>query len=86
MALFSIQSDIEDYLASRCLDDLDGYAVKLANLYFHERANMEFDEFVGRAGRIRSLLFERNRIKDRAGFARQLVGRLDTLWPLLQEG
>jgi len=75
--LFTIQTYLEDYLNRRGLADPDGYAVRFANQYFHYRRAMDTATFLRKVGRIRTVIFVNNGIKDRAGFERSLVERLD---------
>jgi hypothetical protein len=75
--LFTIQAHLEDYLNKRNLADSDGYAVQLANLYFHHRPNMDTDVFLRKVRRIRTVFFANNGIRDRAQFEKALVDRLD---------
>ncbi len=75
--LFTIQTYIEEYLNKRSLVDSDGYAVRLANLYFYHRSNIENVQFLSRVGRIRTLLFLNNGIKERKKFESSLVRLLD---------
>ena len=46
--LFTIQGYLQDYLSKRNLADSDGYAVQLANLYFHHRSSMDDVQFLRR--------------------------------------
>lgn len=75
--LFEIQAYLEEYLSRRNYADSDGYAVYLANLYFHERHQSDLDGFLRRVRRIRTVLFAKNKIRDRCEFERALVSRLD---------
>jgi hypothetical protein len=75
--LFTIQAYLEDYLNKRNLIDPDGYAVRLANLYFYQRSRMETPQFLRKVGRIRTVIFANNGIQDRAEFEKMLIDRLD---------
>jgi len=75
--LFTIQAYLEDYLNKRNLLDSDGYAVRLANLYFHHRPIMDIDVFLQKVRRIRTVIFANNGIGNRAEFEKALVDRLD---------
>lgn len=75
--LFAIQAYLEDYLNKRNLVDSDGYAVHLANLYFHQRSQSDIDSFLRRAMRIKTVMFANYKIRDRSEFERSLVRRLD---------
>jgi hypothetical protein len=74
--LLAIQAYIEDYLNNRNLRDLDGYAVRLANLYFYHRSDMSVDEFIQKVRRIETVVFMKNK-KDRADLEKTLIDRLD---------
>ena len=50
--LFTIQAYLEDYISHRTYQDTDGYAVSLANLYFHQRKSCSDDILLRRIGRI----------------------------------
>ncbi|EKE05532.1 MAG: hypothetical protein ACD_19C00230G0001 [uncultured bacterium] len=75
--LFSIQAYIEEYLASKNITDTDGYAVKLANLYYFNRLNYDNLNFTNKVNRIHSLIFYSNSISDRRAFIQILVNRVD---------
>lgn len=75
--LFTIQTYLEDYLRRRNIIDTDGYAVRLANLYFHDRALMEASRFLQRVKRIRTVMFANNIIDNRSDFERVLIVTLD---------
>jgi hypothetical protein len=75
--LFAIQAYLEDYLARRNLVDSDGYAVRLANLYFYHRSSMSTAAFLRKVRRIRTVIFVNNGIDNRAEFERALIDRLD---------
>lgn len=75
--IFSIQRYVEDYAAQRNLNDVDQYAIKVANLYDAERAKFDSDiDFLKRMRRIRSSFFIGNSL-DRSEFENQLLSRLD---------
>lgn len=75
--IFSIQRYVEDYAAQRNLNDVDQYAIRLANLYDSERADYHSDvDFLRRMRRLRTSFFIGNGL-DRASFERQLLSRLD---------
>lgn len=75
--LFTIQSYLEEYLINHNIDDNDGYAVHLANLYFYHRFDSTDKAFLNRVGRIRTVLFINNGIKNRKDFENALIHRLD---------
>lgn len=75
--LFTIQAYLEEYLNKRNLVDSDGYAVRLANLYFYHRSNADNNLFFSKVGRIRTVLFVNNGIKNRKEFEQSLIRRLD---------
>jgi len=75
--LFTIQAYLEDYLSKRNLVDSDGYAVRLANLYFYQRSSKDIPQFLRSVRRIKTVLFANNGIGNRAEFERSLVRRLD---------
>lgn len=61
------------------LDDLDQYAVRLANCYDASRTKLNREEFLLRMRRIRTILYKNSvRPVDRGEFESQLLGRLDT--------
>ena len=76
--LFTIQAYLENYLSKRSIVDSDGYAVRLANLYFYQRSSMHTPQFLRKVRLIRTVLFVNNGIKNRAEFERSLVRRLDS--------
>ncbi len=76
--LFTIQTYLEDYLSSRNLIDPDGYAVRLANLYFYQRSSVAAPQFLRKVRRINTALFVSNGIRSRAEFESSLVCRLDS--------
>ena len=75
--LFTIQAYIEDYLRRRSLTDPDGYAVKVANLYFNQRSTTSLADFLAALHRVRTLLFLNSGIDDRPAFESQFLSRLD---------
>lgn len=76
--LFTIQAYLEDYLKKRSLADSDGYAVHLSNLYFYQRSSMGTSQFLRKVGRINTVLFVNNGIRNRAQFETSLIiERLD---------
>lgn len=75
--LFTIQTYLEDYLRRRNIIDTDGYAVRLANIYFHHRALMEAGRFLQRIKRVRTVMFTNNAIDNRSDFERVLIDTLD---------
>lgn len=76
--VFSIQRFVEDYLGKRNVNDTDQYSVALANLYDEFRSGISKDDFLVRMGKIRTVLFQNNRIKDRRDFESALLARLDS--------
>lgn len=75
--IFSIQRYLEDYFHRRNLEDMDQYAVSLANLYDRERRGMKEDEFLRSVRRLRTVFFKKNSHVDRGRFERNLLGALD---------
>ena len=75
--LFTIQAYLEDYLSNRRLQDTDGYAVSLANLYFHQRRTSSNESLLRRMRKINTVLFENNNIPSRSNFEKNLLIRLD---------
>ncbi len=75
--LFTIQAYVEDYLNRRNLADSDGYAVRLANLYFHSRGSLSDSQLQSKAHRIRTVVFVNNSVSDRSGFESALIDRLN---------
>ncbi len=76
--LCSIQAYLEDYLNRRGISDIDGFAVKLANLYFNNRASSDQDSFLRKVSGIRTVLYANNGISDRSRFDAMLIDRLDS--------
>lgn len=76
--VFTIQRYIEDYLAQRGLNDLDQYAVRVANAYDSSRTGQTTDEFLSRMSRISTVIFKNARNLNRAEFEAQLLSRLDS--------
>jgi hypothetical protein len=75
--IFSIQRYVEDYLSRRGIDDLDQYAVRVANLYDTSRDEVSKDDFLSRMRKVRTVLFGNNTSLDRPEFESALLGRLD---------
>ncbi len=75
--LFTIQTYLEEYLSNRNMADSDGYAVRLANLYFYYRSNTEDALFLNKVRHIRTIFFLNNGIKERKDFEQSLIRRLD---------
>jgi len=75
--LFTIQAYLEDYISHRTYQDTDGYAVSLANLYFHQRKSCSDDILLRRIGRIGTVFFKNNNIADRPAFEKSLLTHLD---------
>ena len=75
--LFTIQAYLEDYFSHRNLRDPDGYAVLLANFYFHRRSALSDVDFLRQMRRIKTVFFENNSIGGRPEFERSLLERLD---------
>ena len=75
--LFTIQAYLEDYLSRRNLVDSDGYAVRLANLYYHKRSSMDACAILNAAGRIRTTFYMNNDLGNRFDFEQDLMARLD---------
>jgi hypothetical protein len=75
--LFTIQTYLEEYLNKRNMVDSDGYAVRLANLYFYHRSSTEEALFLSKVAHIRTVLFLNNGIGNRKDFELSLIRRLD---------
>lgn len=75
--LFTVQTYLEEYLSKRNMVDSDGYAVRLANLYFYYRSKTEDALFLSKLRRIRTVLFLNNNIENRKEFEQSLIRRLD---------
>jgi len=75
--LFTIQTYLEEYLNNRNCIDSDGYAVRLANIYFYDRSSTDSPQFFNKVGRIKTVLFVNNNIGNRKGFEKTLINRLD---------
>jgi len=75
--LFTIQTYLEEYFIKRNMVDSDGYAVRLANMYFYHRSNTEDALFNVKVGRIRTVIFLNNNIEDRKSFEKSLIRHLD---------
>lgn len=74
--IFTIQVYIEDYLRNRGISDTDGFAVKLANLYFYDRGKFSKQEFLRKASRLKTIIYKHNQIT--ANFLlNTLIDRLD---------
>lgn len=76
--LFTIQTYLEDYLQKRNIADPDSYAVRVANLYYQNRASLPGAKFLGALHSLRTLLFITNHISDRPQFESDLLRRLDS--------
>lgn len=76
-SVFSIQRFIEDYLVRLGLDDSDQYSVRVANLYEDRRCQFEYDEFLERVGRVRTVIFRNNPEIERGDVEGKLVKALD---------
>jgi hypothetical protein len=75
--IFSVQRYIEDYFERRQLEDLDQYAVRLANLYGQRRSRCSRDEFLQQMRRVRTTFYRNNRAIDREEFDGRLLRALD---------
>ncbi len=75
--IFSIQHYLEDYFHQRNLDDVDQYAVKLANLYALRRKAMAERDFLKAMGRLRTVFYRNNSHLDRASAERGMLLSLD---------
>jgi hypothetical protein len=75
--LFTIQTYLEEYLIKRNLVDTDGYAVRLANLYYYNRLDTNDELFLQKISRINTVLFLNNGINNRKEFEYLLIQRLD---------
>ncbi len=75
--LFTIQTYLEEYLSKRNMVDSDGYAIRLANLYYYYRSNTEDALFFSKVGHIKTVLFLNNSIENRKEFEQSLIRRLD---------
>ncbi|WNG14271.1 hypothetical protein [Cystobacter fuscus] len=75
--IFSIQRFVEDYFSRRSWDDDDQFAVAIANLYASRRWDVRDVEFLVLLGRLRTVFYKRNKIKDKKEFGRVLLCELD---------
>ena len=75
--VFSIQRFIEDYLVRLRLDGTDQYSVRVANLYEDRRCQFEYDEFLERVGRVRTVVFRNRPEIERWNVEEKLVKALD---------
>lgn len=75
--LFSIQRYLEDSFNKRHLEDIDQYAIKLANLYFGRRSGTSNTTLLRKIGRLRTAFYRRNGINDRKAQERDLLTKLD---------
>ncbi len=50
--LFRIQAALEDYLGKRDLADSDGYALRLANMYFNQRSDTDTSSLLSKVRRV----------------------------------
>jgi hypothetical protein len=75
--LFSIQTYLEEYISKRNMIDSDGYAIKLANLYFYYRSKITDEQFLSKVAHIRTVLFLNNGVTHRKEFEHTLIRRLD---------
>jgi hypothetical protein len=71
--LFSIQIYIEEYLNKRNLIDSDGYAVHLANIYYHHNSNVNNNLLSSKVSRIKTVFFLNNNISNRKDFEYGLI-------------
>jgi len=78
--IFSIQRYVEDYLSRRGIDDLDQYAVRIANLYDTSRDEVSTDDFLSRMRKLRTVLFRNNTSLHRPEFESALLARLDQMF------
>lgn len=76
--IFSIQRFIEDHLESRRLEDIDQYAVGIANLYDQSRKRKSDAQILASMHRMRTAFFRVNQTLNRADFEKSLLGRLDS--------
>lgn len=74
--LFSIQTYIEEYLIKRGIQDSDGYAIKLSNLFFYQYEELDELIFLKKVTNIRTVLFKNNNISNRSEFEQQIIIRL----------
>lgn len=75
--IFAVQRDLEDGFRRQHLDDVDQYAVKVANLYARRRRSSSAKDFLRDLGRLRTAFFRRNSRTDRRVFEKELMARLD---------
>lgn len=75
--IFSVQRYIEDYFERRQLEDLDQYAVRLANLYGQRRSRLSREEFLHQMRRVRTTFYRNHRDLDRGEFDGKLLRALD---------
>ncbi len=71
--LFTIQTYLEELIARRNLADVDGYAVQVANLYFHARSTTNGNQFLARMRRLKTAFFMNNGIRNRSEFEHELL-------------
>lgn len=75
--LFTIQAYLEEYFNKRNIIDTDGYAVRLANMYFYYRSEINDMLFISKVGRIKTVIYLNNAIDNRKEFELSLIHRLD---------
>ena len=75
-SVFSIQRFVEDYLVRLGLENTDQYAVSLANLYEDRRCGYQYDAFLERVSRIKTVMFRNNKDVIRKNVESKLVCRL----------
>jgi hypothetical protein len=74
--IFSIQRFLEDYFQRRGLEDVDQYAIRLANAFDRLPPGATSDAVAKEIGRIRTAFFRRNRDLDRRTFESDLAAVL----------
>ena len=75
--LFTIQGFIQDRFHNNGFEDNDGYAIKLANLYFYRRKSYSGYEFQRKLHRLRTIFYSANNIPNRVDFEENLLSILD---------
>src|SRR5216684_4722264 len=75
--IFSIQHYLEDFFNQRNLEDVDQYAVKLANLYAGKRQTAKDEYILESMRRIQTVFYRNNAELDRPFLEREILRRLD---------
>jgi hypothetical protein len=77
LVVFSIQRYIEDHFHRRGLEDIDQYAVKLANAYARARPTSDDPQLLSSFARIRTIFYRNNTSLNRRAFEKKLLSLLD---------